>query len=378
MSIPNSVTSILGFTFYNCSSLTSVTIPETVTTIYESAFKNCSELTDVYCFATSVPSTNSNAFEGSYIDYVTLHVPQDAIEDYRNTAPWSGFGQIVALTDNDQSYKMTVTATGKGSVVYSGSTVTNGSQLFYVRAEDGAVLTLTPDAGYALEFIKVNGDDKTAEVSSGQLTIDELTADLTVSVKFRYDGETKDLTVGSAGMATFCSSDALDFSEVSGIKAYVASGFKPSNGKLLLMHVDEVPAGTGLLIKGEPGTYSIPVKSTDYYYLNLLTPVFAATTVPEQSGGYTNYVLANGPDGLLFYRSADASLAANRAYLQIPATAAGARPYVEWEMSDEQATPISTVRGEEQSSVYYNLQGQRVERPSKGIYIKNGKKVFVK
>ena len=354
-----------------------MTIPETVTTIYESAFKNCSELTDVYCFATSVPSTNSNAFEGSYIDYVTLHVPQDAIEDYRNTAPWSGFGQIVALTDNDQSYKMTVTATGKGSVVYSGSSVTNGSQLFYVRGSGGAVLTLTPDEGYLLDYVKVNNVDMTASVSNGSLTLSDVTADLTVDVKFVFDGETSDLTIGSEGLATYCSDQPLDFSEEADVKVYVASGFNPDNGKLLLMHVDEVPARTGLYVKGKPGTYKIPVKPTSFYYLNLLKPVFEATTIPEWEDGGVNYVLANGPDGLVFYRSANASLSANKAYLQLPATTAGARLAIGCYF-DDNATAIRSIRQEEPQGCLYNLNGQRVDNPTKGIYIRNGKKVFIK
>jgi hypothetical protein len=32
----------------------------------------------------------------------------------------------------------------------------------------------------------------------------------------------------------------------------------------------------------------------------------------------------------------------------------------------------------EKSNIYYDLQGQRVENPSKGIYILNGKKVLIK
>ena len=32
-----------------------------------------------------------------------LHVPVSAIEAYRTTAPWSGFGSIVALTEEELS-----------------------------------------------------------------------------------------------------------------------------------------------------------------------------------------------------------------------------------------------------------------------------------
>ena len=35
-------------------------------------------------------------------------------------------------------------------------------------------------------------------------------------------------------------------------------------------------------------------------------------------------------------------------------------------------------QNEAESEVYYNLQGQRVENPTNGLYIKNGRKVIVK
>jgi len=33
---------------------------------------------------------------------------------------------------------------------------------------------------------------------------------------------------------------------------------------------------------------------------------------------------------------------------------------------------------EMENDVYYNLQGQRVDKPTKGLYIKNGRKVVIK
>ena len=81
--------------------MTSVTIGNGVKSIYEEAFANCSELLDVYCYAEKVPSTKSDAFNGSYPEYITLHVPDASIESYKTTAPWSGFGKIVALTPEE-------------------------------------------------------------------------------------------------------------------------------------------------------------------------------------------------------------------------------------------------------------------------------------
>ena len=101
VTMPNSVESIGDWAFSGCSGLTSVTIPNSVTSIGGYAFSECSELTDVYCFAEKVPSTESRAFENSYVEYATLHVPASSIEDYKATTPWSSFGKIVALTEEE-------------------------------------------------------------------------------------------------------------------------------------------------------------------------------------------------------------------------------------------------------------------------------------
>ena len=59
--IPNSVTSIGSYAFWNCSGLTSITIPNSVTAIGSSAFSNCSSLTSV-TIGNSVTSIGNYAF----------------------------------------------------------------------------------------------------------------------------------------------------------------------------------------------------------------------------------------------------------------------------------------------------------------------------
>ena len=56
---------------------------------------------DVYCYADKIPSTQTNAFNDSYIEYATLHVPASAIESYRTTAPWSSFKNFVTLDGSE-------------------------------------------------------------------------------------------------------------------------------------------------------------------------------------------------------------------------------------------------------------------------------------
>ena len=55
----------------------------------------------MYCYAENVPSTTSDAFADSYVNYSTLHVLASAIDRYRTTAPWSEFGTIVT-SDGDE------------------------------------------------------------------------------------------------------------------------------------------------------------------------------------------------------------------------------------------------------------------------------------
>ncbi len=97
ITIPNSITKIGNYALANCSKLKSLYIGSGVISIQKGAISSCAELADVYCYAESVPSTQSNAFEDSYIDYATLHVPDASVASYTQTAPWSGFKSVVGL-----------------------------------------------------------------------------------------------------------------------------------------------------------------------------------------------------------------------------------------------------------------------------------------
>ena len=83
--------SIGGSAFEGCKRLPSITIPSTVNTILVNAFKNCLGLTDVYCNAANVPNTEASAFNGVATENVTLHVPDNSVNAYKSTWPWSNF-----------------------------------------------------------------------------------------------------------------------------------------------------------------------------------------------------------------------------------------------------------------------------------------------
>jgi hypothetical protein len=84
--IPDSVTSIGGWAFYNCTSLTSITIPDSVTSIGNNAFYNCTSLSSVtlpILFIDSYPDFGLSA-EQVRVVYTTSDVT--SAEDTARTA----------------------------------------------------------------------------------------------------------------------------------------------------------------------------------------------------------------------------------------------------------------------------------------------------
>lgn len=136
-----------------------------------------------------------------------------------------------------------------------------------------------------------------------------------------------------------------------------------------------IPAGVAAVIEktgaGESYEFTFaPSGSTAN--ANDLQGVYVETTIPAENNAY---VLANGTKGVAFYLLSETErvLGANKAYLSVPNDAAGVKAFV-LDLGDLTGINSTEVAGEE---VYYDLQGRRVLKPVKGIYVtKSGKKVF--
>lgn len=50
---------------------------------------------------TSTPTSSFDPFMESYIEYATLHVPEESIKRYSDNSVWARFRNIVALTASD-------------------------------------------------------------------------------------------------------------------------------------------------------------------------------------------------------------------------------------------------------------------------------------
>ena len=190
VAIPNSVTFIGRYAFQYCRSLTSVTIGNGIGKIDYRAFAICPELTDVYCYAENVPETDEDAFEDSYIEYATLHVPAGSVDAYKAKTPWSGFKEKVAiaatvkLNKTKATIEKTKTLTLKATVTPSDlldksvtwkssntsvATVTSSGKVKGVKAGT-ATITCTS---------KVSGSKATCKVTIGYVKLDQTEATIT-------------------------------------------------------------------------------------------------------------------------------------------------------------------------------------------------------
>jgi len=198
------------------------------------------------------------------------------------------------------------------------------------------------------------------------------------------------VNVSKVGYATFYDSKN-SFVLPEGLQAYVVS--EATNEKLSYGEVEGIiPAGTAVMLKstnGEGGQYTL-TSTKDIAVLggiNLLMGSDEATTTYSNNDNCLFYKLtfghSNGNNSNVFgwYWGANDGAAfqieGHRAWLAIPQEAASRLGYTL--TMDEKTTGISSMAASQNDNgVYHNMKGQRVSKPSKGLYIHNNQKVIIK
>ena len=94
-----------------------------MTSIGYRAFAYCENLENVYCYAETVPSTDTDAFYDSNVESAILYVPASVIDAYKTTEPWSTFGTIKTLNEVEKEKCETPTiAFSDGRLTFSCAT----------------------------------------------------------------------------------------------------------------------------------------------------------------------------------------------------------------------------------------------------------------
>ncbi len=271
----------------------------------------------------------TSSFNGSYLfsNLTENHVITVTLSDAEETYYFDAYFDESSSGTTYFKQAMTDKVQANGMMIAKGSVAT-----LYVKAPVGRKVSnihLSMDEVYDDNGNVVSDhreEDAVISYNPGtkeyycEVTITAPTEAIITTQKKPGDGTTEiTYTLDDSGMATFCSEYDLDFSTeaTKDIAAYVAIGYNSETKKVTMLRVTEVQSGTGLLIVGKPGSYTIPVKATSRNYNNMLTAVGEDTTVPY-SDCYEickdNYVLSGG----VFTNTVETRVSAYQAYLQLP------------------------------------------------------------
>ena len=214
-------------------------------------------------------------------------------------------------------------------------------------------------------------------------------------ITFAYNAETNKWSVSqelpitinaSAGYATF--SSAYNVAIPGGVTAWYAKEVQEvsagNNRIVMKKFTDGIRAGQGALLAGSGEVTFTPAASTPTNpETNLLVATVNETPIAASTDGAYHYILGNGGDGVGFYKvNVARNSAAGKAYLATTTELAteNANARAAWIFDEEgETTGIAAVKASQKmNGEFFNLAGQRVAQPTKGLYIVNGKKVIIK
>ena len=212
------------------------------------------------------------------------------------------------------------------------------------------------------------------------------------------------VTIPQSGIGTFSADEAVTLPE--GLEAYYCTNYAESSGTVLARSYNStvIPEATGVILCGTPGeTYTLTVTNEEAEPVNadnLLKAVTVPTHVPYGTtqmkmtdagflfDAYQNFMLKSGKFIAIAEADQDTKMPANKAYLSVfvgtydpNSTRPDEQPTnitIVWDETTGIGLSPFTIDHSQSQSDCYDLQGRPVKSPTKGIYIKDGKKVLVK
>ena len=183
--------------------------------------------------------------------------------------------------------------------------------------------------------------------------------------------------VGSNSWASYYATENLALPE--GLTAYVVSDVNETSGVVTVESIGYIPANNGVLLKRAEGADADGYVAGAYTgststFTNMLSGSANSKAI-SSFGSDPVYVLFNDK----FKRATSGTIPARRAYLFLPTTNAGGAPQLlTLNVVDGISTAISTLAADDNDGSWYTLDGFKLSgKPQqKGVYIKNGKKVY--
>jgi hypothetical protein len=179
------------------------------------------------------------------------------------------------------------------------------------------------------------------------------------------------ITVTSFGWATYIPNYDIEFPANT---AYVVTAASVSTG-LTLEAVTQVPASTPLLLKGEGAKTAIVLDAAPAAPSTNLLSISDGSALA--TGKYAYVLAKNGASACFKQWTGAMSTLNGRVMLVLDEAVATARAM--FDLDENDVTAIEAVKTNNvENGQFFNLAGQRVAQPTKGLYIVNGKKVVIK
>ena len=378
VTIPNSVTFVGSNAFKNCKALKAVTFDGCAGEICQDAFKGCTGLKDIYSYSDVPPAADEYAFEGSNYD-ATLHVAAASLEAYRSTAPWSYFKRIITHEEADYggivlqySYNYTDMTATLIKVTISENT---HEDKLVVPAElqvEGKTYKVTAIDNGALGYLGLQ-NIATIELPGTLRTLECNTIKFTKQLKtIKIMGDIEKIEEYVFGDMLYRDNSLLNCSLDD---FYCYSSFVPELSPLAFNgHASRFPSDDDLAVVDFDGTpYYVPRYFTFSWWEMGYNDDGAYTPMIHHTETYYQYYLIE------------------HATLHVPANLVESyKQTFPWNMfgnivalTEEEypagiEDPLRLPLYGERSKTAYNLNGQRISSPQKGINIIGEKKIYVK
>ena len=384
--IEEGVTSVGSGAFYYCKKLKTATIPASVTTIWDYAFHYCTALEDVYCYA-DPDALTWDLYE--YCDFAAdnatkFHVNNNQLAAYVNKF---GAAQVTFVGEAPKTYIITVSVPDKepmNSAVrelpYSKSFRECMPSSYASYMALGSITGITINSGNNVEIGELNSWDTEFTVTSPGTSTVTVTINDVLPVTFTISTtRTFEVTANNANgayWATFYSSEGNFKVQTTGTEVFAVN----LDGTTLTMNEISdgiVNQGKGVVLKGSASSIvlkEVTSASTDEDYgTNSLTGTDNGVVNPGNA-----FALGYSADnGVGFYKLTDTGIiGANKAFLTYDGTL-DAREFFTFGQDANGIDATAIDHSPLTIDHYYDLQGRRVDHPTKGLYIINGKKVVV-
>ena len=185
-----------------------------------------------------------------------------------------------------------------------------------IKGNSGELISLTVEAdgeAQAGTYTAKISNQLYNDPNKNEVTPNDVTFDITVDSQ---EPTEVSITIPAEGATTYCPSYDLDFNGVTGFKAYVATSYNRTKSIVVMKQAVDAPAGTGLFLKGTPGTYTVPVNGTKNSYADMLVGTTTITTIPATEGKKTNLTFSS--NDTFTAATNNEAIEANRAWLQLP------------------------------------------------------------